>query len=252
MVSVLEAKNIKKKILMLAKAPSRGQSSKNPQSSISSSISRLRSRQAPSTLRTNSSLSRSEASILGVGARKRKHKAAPRPSRLNKVQPPSSGVSKPERKVQRRRPAKPGANDVKSEKLLSSLSSLAAALPVSEPDDPRASSSGDGGTGEAAANQTKTIEVNGHKIRVSRPARGLRSRPGAMKRKAKVEKAEKDRFGMNLAILAGLRTEGAGSMDGVISQAGPEFDSISCEEHSQVVDSSEKWKTLRNFIKLTT
>ena len=105
----------------------------------------------------------------------------------------------------------------------------------------------------AAADQTRTIEVNGNKVRVSRPAKSLQSRPGAMKRKAKVEKAEKERFEMNLAILAGLGTGGgAGSMDGVVSQTGPELEFTSSEEHSQAVDSSEKWKTLRNFIKLTT
>ncbi|MCJ1333234.1 hypothetical protein MMC10_009928 [Thelotrema lepadinum] len=231
-------------------APSRRQGSKISPDSITSSISRPRAFKAPSTARSALPHPRPNVAIPRAKVHTRKHKPALRPARLNKAQPTSSGISKPAKKPRpRRRPAKPGATDAKSEKLLSSLSSLAAALPASQLDEPGEDSNGDGATGEGT---TKTIEVNGNKVRVSRPASGLKSRPGAMKRKAKVERAEKERFGMNLAVLAGLGNgEGLEGMEGVTSQGDPAVASTVDGEQGQAVHSSEKWKTLRNFIRLT-
>lgn len=45
----------------------------------------------------------------------------------------------------------------------------------------------------------------------ARRTKSLRTRPGSMKRKEKVEKAERDRFGMNLAQLAKADEAGSGN-----------------------------------------
>ncbi|ORY16632.1 ribosome biogenesis protein SLX9-domain-containing protein [Clohesyomyces aquaticus] len=74
-------------------------------------------------------------------------------------------------------------------KLVANLESLAHALP---------DLGDDGENGEVVIGQAKIQR------------KSLKSRPGATKRKAKLEKAEKDRFNKNLAQLAGS-TNGAGA-----------------------------------------
>lgn len=107
-----------------------------------------------------------------------------------------------------------------SKKLVADLESLANALP----DD------ADGGTGEG-------VESGNAKIR----HRSLKSRPGAMKRKGKLETMEKERFGKNMAqMVTGTATaapkSAEGSMAGAANGGGA---------------SSARWAALRGFIQQT-
>ncbi|KAI9697695.1 MAG: hypothetical protein M1836_004645 [Candelina mexicana] len=78
--------------------------------------------------------------------------------------------------------AKPTKRRRSSKKLVANLESLADALP---------------NTSETQTRDTITGDI---KIR----HRSLRSRPGAMKRKEKLEKLERERFGKNMAQMRGL------------------------------------------------
>jgi len=84
--------------------------------------------------------------------------------------------------LKRRRPSK---------KLVTTLSSLVDALPDVE--DLVSSVKASGGVGGAG----------GQKIKM----KSLRSKPGALKRKEKVERMERERFGKNLAQIMGQREE---------------------------------------------
>lgn len=138
---------------------------------------------------------------------------------------------------------------MKSEKLLSTLSSLVEALPASEAAEwEHTNATRPGAAGDEAP--SKVMEVDGIKVRVSRPIKSLKSRPGAMKKRAKVEKAERERFGMNLAVLAGLGNEGTDSMEGL--------DGNTTEDHPGAGQAGEgtgclsgRWQALRNYIKMT-
>ncbi|KAI1954203.1 Urmylation protein [Ophidiomyces ophidiicola] len=100
--------------------------------------------------------------------------------------------------LKRRRPSK---------KLVADLNSLADALP----------SAGDAETG------TDQVNIIKHK--------SLKHRPGAMKRKEKLDKVERDRFAMNMAQMA----------TGVASQNQPTAEA----------PSADRWAALRNFISQT-
>ncbi|KAF2839457.1 hypothetical protein M501DRAFT_992417 [Patellaria atrata CBS 101060] len=111
-----------------------------------------------------------------------------------------SRIEKSKSKVQkRRRPSK---------KLVTNLESLADALEEIK--------EGEGGALEAIA-------------QVQMRPKSLKSRPGALKKKAKVEEVEKDRFNKNMAVLVSgtPNSENQGSIDG----------------------SSSRWATLRAHIK---
>lgn len=134
------------------------------------------------------------------------------------------------------------------------MSSLADALPTStDPGEGEAAAGArNGGTGGgAAAGATRTVDIDGVKVRVSRPSKSLRSRPGAMKKRAKVESAEKERFARNLAVLAGLRGGDAVGMDGMEGGLGSE-EKLAVHETQEAADLSARWKALRNYVKLTT
>lgn len=77
--------------------------------------------------------------------------------------------------------------------------------------------------------------------------RGLKSRPGAMKRREKLEQGERERFARNMAQLAagvGKEKEGAGEMqaEGQEGQAG------GGEKPSAT---ASRWAALRGFIEQT-
>ena len=110
--------------------------------------------------------------------------------------------------------------------------------------------SGDGNT-------VRVAEIDGVKVHISKPSKSLKSAPGATKRRAKIEKEERERFGLNLAVLANVvQNEDAEPMDiegivagnarskgksGVPSQSGP----------ATAADLAQRWKALREHIKLT-
>ena len=142
---------------------------------------------------------------------------------------------------------------MRSEKLLSTLSTLAEALP--DPSNDGAGHSSDGREDEDRKKGTlhgvKTREVDGVKVLISRPNGSLKSRPGAMKKRAKVERAERERFGMNMAVLAGLNGGVGGlKMDGVEKTA-DDARHARDGEGVETGNSAGRWEALRNYIKLT-
>lgn len=69
--------------------------------------------------------------------------------------------------------------------------------------------------------------------------RSMKSRPGALKRREKIDKGERERFARNLAEMSGKRTEFATGEGGV---------SVNVENGSHVHD---RWTALRGFIART-
>ncbi|KAH8703374.1 ribosome biogenesis protein SLX9-domain-containing protein [Talaromyces proteolyticus] len=104
-----------------------------------------------------------------------------------------------------------------SKKLVANLDSLADALPDAEQNDPSESNS--------------QIHVIQHKT--------LRNRPGAMKRKEKMEQLERDRFMKNMSQMNNIEQTAA-----KVSTAGP---STATESDS----TSSRWAALRGFISQT-
>ena len=83
-----------------------------------------------------------------------------------------------------------------------------------------------------------------------RRVQGLKSRPGAMKRKERLLRSECERFGQNLAILEGVHAAGgsgdAASTADTGTAAGPGQDAAPASRSS-----SNRWALLRNFIGAT-
>ncbi|OQD75906.1 hypothetical protein PENDEC_c005G03861 [Penicillium decumbens] len=108
--------------------------------------------------------------------------------------------SKPQKK---RRPSK---------KLVANLESLADALPEAE-------------ESHDAASQVNIIKQE-----------TLRHKPGALKRREKLEKVERDRFARNMAQMSSLQTPATDSNAGSISESNP---------------MANRWSALRSFISQT-
>ena len=105
---------------------------------------------------------------------------------------------------------------------------------------------------EAAIRAGKLTEVAGVKTPARKTGKSMKSRPGSMKKRAQVEKAEKERFGMNLAVLAGLGSNDERQrMQGVEEGTGSSNDGRHTGTKTEP-DLSDRWQTLRNHIKLTT
>ncbi|KAJ5267651.1 hypothetical protein N7478_010459 [Penicillium angulare] len=100
-----------------------------------------------------------------------------------------------------------------SKKLVANLESLADALPDA------AEESHD------AASQVNVIKQN-----------TLRHKPGALKRREKLEKVERDRFAKNMAQMSGLQ---------------PTADGNSGEDNTAPNPTASRWSALRNFISQT-
>ncbi|KAF2139836.1 uncharacterized protein K452DRAFT_360080 [Aplosporella prunicola CBS 121167] len=127
---------------------------------------------------------------------------------LSKVQKsaPGSGSKK------RRRPNK---------QLVTTLSSLADALP----------DAADAGFGDG--DEDGAVEVGQAVIR----QRSLKSRPGALKRKEKLERVERERFGRNLALM---------------SAGQPQGEQMQAQAQAPVAATTgDRWKALRGFIEGT-
>ncbi|KAJ9646441.1 hypothetical protein H2199_002490 [Coniosporium tulheliwenetii] len=105
-----------------------------------------------------------------------------------------------------------------SQKLVADLQSLADALPETSNDN-----EDDGGAEETVVGQARIR----HK--------SLKSRPGAMKRKEKLERAEKERFGRNMAQMAVGGQQQQGVVAGEVAAQG----------------TGNRWAALRGFIEGT-
>jgi dynactin complex subunit len=119
-----------------------------------------------------------------------------------------SKIAKSSKTQKKRRPSK---------KLVANLESLADALPDA------ADNSHD------AASQVNIIKQ-----------KTLRHKPGAMKRREKLEKVERDRFAKNLAQMASIQPAAAPAATGDASEALPESN-----------PTANRWSALRNFISQT-
>ena len=80
--------------------------------------------------------------------------------------------------------------------------------------------------------------------------KSMRSRPGATKRKEKLERMERERFGKNMAILVGLKGEGQ------VQGAGAGGMAVDGENESEKPaqtknTTSSRWAALRGFISQT-
>ena len=108
-----------------------------------------------------------------------------------------------------------------SKKLITTLESLADALPT--PDD----------NGDAI--------VDGNRIR----HKSLKSRPGAMKRKEKIQDMERDRFAKNIAQMATLEADSSLQVSRgttILADGAPDAET----------STAKKWAALRDFIASTT
>ncbi|MCJ1432026.1 hypothetical protein MMC27_001382 [Xylographa pallens] len=106
-----------------------------------------------------------------------------------------------------------------SKKLIANLESLVDALPEA---------------GSAGPNE---VAVGDAWIR----QRSLKSKPGALKKKDKLEKLEMERFSKNMAQMAHVTGDG--------SRHGPRADAL--EVKGRATDGSQRWAALRGFIQST-
>ena len=117
--------------------------------------------------------------------------------------------------------AKPQKRRRPSKKLITTLESLADALPDAPTDE----------NGDALVDGVRIMH------------RSLKSRPGAMKRKEKIEQMERDRFTKNMAQMANIR---AGTRVETNSEA-TSSDSVP----EMRTNTTQKWTALRGFITST-
>ncbi|KEF53784.1 uncharacterized protein A1O9_10185 [Exophiala aquamarina CBS 119918] len=116
-----------------------------------------------------------------------------------------------------------------NKKLITTLDALADALP-----DNGAETSVSGTAGSKPQDQINIIK-----------RKSLKSKPGAMKRREKLDKSERDRFAKNMAQLApSSTTNGAGINDPVPTGSNPP---VAQPTHS----TSQRWAALRGFISQT-
>ncbi len=155
---------------------------KQPQAPTTSS--HTSSRPVKSTLRTSSS-------TLPVFPTNKKDKRHIKHSNLITRVTKSSASSAEAQRNKRRRQKK---------QLVTNLESLADALPE---DGKGATAMGEGGRSRGAALRA---QANVNIIQ----RKSMKSRPGAMKRREKVDKGERERFAKNLAEMSGRRTQGTG------------------------------------------
>ncbi|KIV77974.1 hypothetical protein PV11_09746 [Exophiala sideris] len=132
---------------------------------------------------------------------------------LNKV---TKSFSK---KPRRRRPDK---------KLVATLDSLADALPTGDDDH---DTTAPGPAGQRAQDQVNIINRT-----------SMKSKPGALKRREKLDKGERDRFAKNMAQLAAPR-----KVDGVDKENKGDGKSVT----RAVPSTTERWAALRGFISQT-
>ncbi|THX68055.1 hypothetical protein D6D08_06449 [Aureobasidium pullulans] len=138
-----------------------------------------------------------------------------------------SRIEKSQKKpLKRRRPGK---------KLNTALDSLADALPELEEDDDDEEWEGIDEDGDAQDTMLGALRKQ-VRVRKAKPTDGkmklktLKSRPGALKRKQKMEESEKERFGRNLASMSVQPAAGAAAAAG------------------QTDGSANRWAALRGFI----
>jgi hypothetical protein len=131
---------------------------------------------------------------------------------LNKVSKSSA------KKPRRRRPDK---------KLVATLDSLADALPTDDDHNTDAQ----GAAGGMAEDQVNIIKRN-----------SLKSKPGALKRREKLDKGERDRFAKNMAQLAAPRP---------VAHADQENAGVENSSKTVVPSATDRWAALRGFISQT-
>ncbi|KAK7540886.1 ribosome biogenesis protein SLX9-domain-containing protein [Phyllosticta citribraziliensis] len=152
-------------------------------------------------------------------------------SKITKSAPGSSAAGK-----KRRRPNK---------KLVTTLDALADALPDSSDaaaattiQSPAAGDGDEGGHGAAA------VDVPGAQARILVKDRSLKSRPGALKRKAAIEARERQRFEQNLAEMA----KGVPAQQQQQQQQQQDVGMAEAPPAAEAASTADRWKALRAFI----
>ncbi|KIW17423.1 hypothetical protein PV08_04617 [Exophiala spinifera] len=113
-----------------------------------------------------------------------------------------------------------------NKKLVATLDSLADALPT---DDVETGTRGS--VGERPEDQVNIIK-----------RKSMKSRPGAMKRREKLEQSERDRFAKNMAQLATPRST---------NELDKENTSVDAAQNTNVPPTNARWAALRGFISQT-
>ncbi|PGH05841.1 hypothetical protein AJ79_06683 [Helicocarpus griseus UAMH5409] len=121
--------------------------------------------------------------------------------------------------LKRRRPSK---------KLVANLDSLVDALPDADDDQGQHGNNNDS---QGISEQVNVIKQ-----------KSLKHKPGAMKRKEKLDQRERERFARNLAQMAGTQAASAPAESGVQAEA---------QTQPQGTSTSNRWAALRGFISQT-
>ncbi|KAL2427041.1 hypothetical protein ABEF95_007339 [Exophiala dermatitidis] len=140
---------------------------------------------------------------------------------------------------------KPAKRRRPNKKLVTTLDALADALPTEFDGD------GDGNNGDASANTQHAGDRPQDQVNIIK-RKSMKSRPGAMKRKEKLDKGERDRFAKNLAQLAAAAPKPATTGETNASRGDGDSDSDSDPKPTATVAStSDRWAALRGFISRT-
>ncbi|KAL2427018.1 hypothetical protein ABEF95_006822 [Exophiala dermatitidis] len=135
---------------------------------------------------------------------------------------------------------KPAKRRRPNKKLVTTLDALADALPTDFDGD------GDGDGNDGDANAQHAGDKPRDQVNIIK-RKSMKSRPGAMKRKEKLDKGERDRFAKNLAQLAAAAPKpvasGAGDSGG---DSGGDT-----KPTTTVASTSDRWAALRGFISQT-
>ena len=138
-------------------------------------------------------------------------------------------------RIEKARPASAKKRRRPSKKLVAGLESLAAALP-------QANAEAGGATADGAAlGQARLIRQ-----------KTLKTRPGAMKRKERLERAERERFGKNMAQMVGTPAAGNAPRSENPLQVTPLMSNgPAAEPASAAAATGSRWAALRGFISQT-
>ncbi|KAG9785192.1 hypothetical protein KCU88_g2487, partial [Aureobasidium melanogenum] len=138
---------------------------------------------------------------------------------------------------------KPAKRRRPNKKLVTTLDALADALPTEFDGD------GDGNNGDANANTQHAGDRPQDQVNIIK-RKSMKSRPGAMKRKEKLDKGERDRFAKNLAQLVAAAPKPVTTGETNAKRGDGDSDSDP-KPTATVASTSDRWAALRGFISQT-
>ncbi|EHY52215.1 uncharacterized protein HMPREF1120_00430 [Exophiala dermatitidis NIH/UT8656] len=138
---------------------------------------------------------------------------------------------------------KPAKRRRPNKSLVTTLDTLADALPTEFDGD------GDGNNGDANANTQHAGDRPQDQVNIIK-RKSMKSRPGAMKRKEKLDKGERDRFAKNLAQLVAAAPKPVTTGETNAKRGDGDSDSDP-KPTATVASTSDRWAALRGFISQT-